>query len=159
MQKGIATLEIIIGTLIIALLLSAAIPNVTKILDRVSLDYETKRLYSELRFLQAMNRSKSSYKVAVGTGRTFDIDKACTMTINKNKFSYQILRGNIPVRDVHYMQNIKELTFSSNKITSNSNGQATDTSGKVLSNTLTLTSKLGKKSSIVFDSVGRIRGG
>ena len=159
MQKGIATLEIIIGTLIIALLLSAAIPNVTRILDSVSLDYETKSLYSELRFLQAMNRSKSSYKVAVGTGRIFDIDEACTMTINKNKFSYQILRDNIPVRDVHYMQNIKELTFSSNKITSNSNGQATDISGKILSNTLTLTSNLGKKSSIVFDSVGRIRGG
>ena len=52
MQKGIATLEVILAVLIIALLMKVAVPNATRLIDRAALDYETKRLYSELRFLQ-----------------------------------------------------------------------------------------------------------
>ena len=163
MQKGIATLEVILGTLIIALLLSAAIPNVTRILDRAALDYETKKLYSDLKFLQAMNRSKNP-NLIIGTGRS-DISNSekISMQLNTNTNSYQILRGTFPLRDAHYMQNISNfainVSIQANRITFNSYGQATDLHDTPLSCTLTLTSQLGKTSSIVFDSVGRIRGG
>lgn len=165
MQKGIATLEVILGTLIIALLLSAAIPNVTRILDRAALDYETKKLYSDLKFLQAMNRSKNP-NLITGTGRSDISDsEKFSMELNRNENvnSYQILRGTVPLREAHYMQNIRNfainVSIQANRITFNSHGQATDIQNNSLSCTLTLTSQLGKSSSIVFDSVGRIRGG
>lgn len=163
MQKGIATLEVILGTLIIALLLSAAIPNVTRILDRAALDYETKKLYSDLKFLQAMNRSKNP-DLAIGTSRD-DISpgEPISMEIKPTDNSYQIMRGTVPLREAHYMQNISNFAINvniqANRITFNSHGQATDIQNNPLSCTLTLTSQLGKTSSIVFDSVGRIRGG
>ncbi|MBQ6132327.1 MAG: type II secretion system protein [Selenomonadaceae bacterium] len=39
MQKGFATLEIILFTLIIAVLATATLPNAARIIDRVALDY------------------------------------------------------------------------------------------------------------------------
>ena len=167
MQKGIATLEVILGTLIIALLLSAAIPNVTRILDRVALDYETKKLYSDLKFLQAMNRS-NKFKLTIGTGGGLKnyvfSGEPISMQLNKKVNSYQILRGTVPLREAHYMQNIKTFAINVNiepsQITFNSHGRAMNIHDEILrSCTLTLTSRLGKSSSIVFDSVGRIRGG
>lgn len=153
MQRGIATLEIILATFIIALLMSIAVPNAVKIVDRIALDYETKRLYSDLRFLQAISRSDTFD--AVGTGRTdFDFVEAPYMQITPVKFSTQILRGNIPLREAHYMQNIKNISSPKNRISFDSDGKA-----NINSDSIVLTSRLGKKSAIVFDSVGRIRGG
>ena len=56
MQKGFATLEIILSTLIIVLLMTVAIPNAVRVVDTVKLDYETKRLYTQLKFLQSFDR-------------------------------------------------------------------------------------------------------
>lgn len=56
MQKGIATLEIILVVLIIAILTTTTLPNIANILDKVTLDYETKRLYTNMRFLQSFDR-------------------------------------------------------------------------------------------------------
>lgn len=161
MQRGFATLEIILVMFIIVLLMSVAVPNAARIVDRAALDYETKRLYSDLRFLQAINRS-GTFDTA-GTGRTdFDLDEVPYMQITPAKFSTQILRDNIPLREAHYMQHIKQIEFTgnvSNRITFGTTGQATNLSRNALSGNITLTSRLGKKSAIVFDSVGRIRGG
>ena len=161
MQRGFATLEIILVMFIIALLMSVAVPNAARIVDRAALDYETKRLYSDLRFLQAIN--KSGTFDAVGTGHTeLEVDAAPYMQITPAKFSTQILRGNVPIREAHYMQNIKRIDLTgnvSNKITFSTTGQVANFSGNALSGNITLTSRLGKKSAIVFDSVGRIRGG
>ena len=163
MQKGFATLEIIFGTLIIAVLLSCTLPNVERIIDRAALDYETKRLYSELRFLQAMNRSvKFNVK---GTERDdLGTPDAPFMQITPGYRKYQIMRGNnTPLRAAHKMQNVEFVEFKtkvpSNKITFDDTGQATDISGKALSNSIILTPHFGKRTEIVFDSVGRIRGG
>ncbi|MBQ7454581.1 MAG: hypothetical protein IJS69_06000 [Selenomonadaceae bacterium] len=155
MQKGIATIEVILGALIISLLLSVAIPNATRILDRVALDYETKKFYSDLRFLQAMSRSNRP--ILNGTGRTdFVFDETLYMQTYPASKSYQILRGNSsnPVREIHYMQNIKTFNTPANTISFDSTGKASITSGAIV-----LTSRLGKTSKIVFDSVGRLRGG
>ena len=154
MQRGFATLEIILAIMIIALLMTAAVPNAVRMIDSAALDYETKRLYSELRFLQAIDRSGTFD--ANGTGRTdFDIDAAPHMQIDPAKFSYQIMRGKVPLREVHYMQNIKGIAFkgsASKKISFYSNGESS-ANGRI-----TLTSQFDKSSAIVFDTVGRIRG-
>lgn len=153
MQKGFAMLEIILAMMIIALLMSAVLPNAIHVVDRAALDYETKRLYSELRFLQTINRSGTFN--AAGTGRTdFDLDSVPFMQITPSRFKWQILRGNIPLREAHYMKYIKNISSPKSRIFFDSEGKAT-----INSDSIVLTSRRGKKSKIVFDSVGRIRGG
>lgn len=162
MQRGFATLEIIFALIVIAVLMTVALPNVKRIIDRAALDYETKSLYSELRFLQSLNRSGKID--AAGSGRKFK-SEAPSLQISPSKFTWQILRGKTPIGDAHQMHHIKkiELNFetelSQNKITFDTNGQATNIAYSSLSGKLTLTSRLGKNSKIVFDSVGRFRGG
>ena len=56
MQKGFATLEIIFATLIIAILATCAVPNAARILDRATLDYETKKFYTDMRAVQSFDR-------------------------------------------------------------------------------------------------------
>lgn len=159
MQKGFATLEIIFATLIITLLMSVAIPNAVRIVDRVSLDYETKRLYSELRFLQTMNRS-GRFNLT-GTGLSIDRDELVYMRFTAAPPSYQVVRGlghtGTPVREPHYLSYGVKLSWKSGQrlytISSDSLGNL-----NVKSDTLILTSRLGKTNGIVFDSVGRLQG-
>lgn len=162
MQKGFATLEIIFAVFIIAVLMSCAIPNVVRIIDTVAFDYETKKFYSDLRFLQAVNRS-GKFNTS-GMGRSFIMnDSAIFMKINKETNSYQILRGdNTPLREAHYMRNLKKMEFGGNissPIQFDATGRVTNQNNSNLDGTITLTSRLGKTSKIVFNSVGRIRGG
>lgn len=156
MQKGFSTLEIIFAVFIIALLMSAAIPNAVRVVDRVALDYETKKLYSDLRFLQMFNRSSSVN--SVGTGKkNLELNTAPYMQFLPATPSRQILLdAATSLREEHFMRNIKSIYFKNNvtmsKITFDATGQSS------LSDTLILTSHFDKKSFIVFDSVGRIRG-
>ena len=161
MQKGIATLEVILAALIIALLMKVAVPNAERLIDKAALDYETKRLYSELRFLQAMNRS-ARFDVA-GTGG-FYITKDEYVSIKFTDTSYQVVRGlgytGKPVREVHYLPHVKKLSWKSGKTLSTI---SSDTLGKwnfgrdTRSDKLILTSRLNQKKYLVFDTVGRLR--
>ena len=56
MHKGLATLEIIFAMLIIAILATCAVPNAARILDRATLDYETKKFYTDMRAVQSFDR-------------------------------------------------------------------------------------------------------
>ena len=150
MQRGFATLEIIFATMIIAVLVSCTIPNVECVIDKVALDYETKRLYSELRFLQAINRS-GRFNVK-GTGRN-DLGTPNAPLMEINVDGYQILRGNTAIRAAHRIQNIREISSPTKRITFDDTGQS-NVNGSII-----LTSQFGKQSKIVFDTVGRIRGG
>lgn len=161
MQKGFATLEIIFVVLIISVLLSAIIPNVARIIDQAALDYETKRLYSELRFLQSLNRAERTS--AIGTGLSFAPTEFPVMKLFPDKKSWQILRGNKLLREEHFMRNIETVEFklndAENRITFSDTGHAVNMGGKALSGNIILTSRLGKKSKIIFNTVGRMRGG
>ena len=152
MQRGFATLEIIFVVLIIGILLSAAVPNAARVLDRAALDYETKCLYGDLRFLQATSRSGEAD--SLGTGRTdFQPEKLPYLQINSPQRSWQIMRGNKPVREEHFLRNGIEISSDKTLI-------RFDTSGSPnISTSIILTSRLGKQNKIVFDSVGRFRGG
>ena len=86
MQKGFATLEIIFAVIIVVALTTCALPNAVRMIDNVALDYEYKRLYSELRFLQAVSRSTSVSDA--GTGKNFASTVSPVMKISPDKSSY-----------------------------------------------------------------------
>ena len=167
MQKGFATLEIILAIMIIAVLTKFAVPNAVRLVDRAALDYETKRLYSELSFVKAIG--KLSTILDTGTGNTKIITSSgdkTVLVIDTLNGSYQAFRGTTfnkkAIREPHYLENGITISFKSSvpqdMITFNRLGNATDIANKALSNTLILTSRLKQKKHIVFDSVGRIRG-
>lgn len=155
MQKGFATLEIIFATMIIAILMGAAIPNVARVIDRVALDYETKRLYTDLRFLQSLNRMTNMKDTHFGT---LDDNPPINLIVYPERY---IFKRNYPnkIYAEHY--------FSNGVTVSKKNGTEIwqikfDDMGKVtpaISDSLMLNSRFKKKTSIIFDSVGRFRGG
>ncbi|MBR4641518.1 MAG: type II secretion system protein [Selenomonadaceae bacterium] len=154
MQKGFATLEIILMTFIIAVLVSVAIPNALRMIDRAALDYETKKLYTDLRFLQSFERMTTmndSHFTAV------ERDEVIIMYIYPERYVVQNNSAN-----KIYAEN-----FFSYDVTVDKQGGTDvwkiqfDDMGKVkpaISDSLKLTSRLKKDSYIVFDSVGRFRG-
>ncbi|MBR0061474.1 MAG: hypothetical protein IJP68_08335 [Selenomonadaceae bacterium] len=158
MQRGLATLEIIFAIIIIGVLVKVAVPNAARILDTAALDYETKKLYSELRFVQEMNRS--STVVSTGTGRTEQSGDYIILTIKRNEKFYQVSRGTASLGEPHnFSYGVTVKLENSNdeiiRIYFKSDGKA-DINDKN-SDTLTLTSRLGKKRYIRVNSVGRIR--
>ena len=158
MQKGIATLEVILAALIIALLMKVAVPNATRLIDRAALDYETKRLYSELRFLQAVNRSAKFDPAGTG-GFYVTKDEFLSIKFTTEPPSYQVVRGldlNVtgkPVREVHYLSYGVKLSSPKDSVNFDSQGKAS-----ITSNHITLTSRLNQTKKISFDSVGRMQG-
>ena len=158
MQKGLATLEIILAIIIIGVLVKVAVPNAAQILDTAALDYETKKLYSDLRFVQEMNRSSTISAAGMGnTNLLASSGNYIILTINRAENSYQVSNGTKSLREPHYfsygvtvkLENSNDATI---KIYFDTDGKA-----NINSNHITLTSRLGKKKYIIFDSVGRMR--
>ena len=150
MQKGIATLEIILVALIISVLASAAIPNVTRVLDRVTLDYETKKFYTDLRFLQSFDR------MAYMQDNHFDTNKDSRVTsvVYPEKYIFKKFSANKELGEHFFSRGVT----ASKKNNSDYWQIKFDDMGKIQpaeSDHLTLTSGLGKKFYIYFDSVGR----
>ncbi len=154
MQKGFATLEIILAIMIIGVLMKFAVPKAAQILDAAALDYETKRFYSELRFVQAMSIAEVDHPV---------------LFIDRTKNCYQVFKevhvsaSQQPIREPHYFSDGVTIKLDNNTnqtitINFDSEGKAKIPNVIGSSYTLILTSRLGKKKSIVFDSVGRIMG-
>ena len=168
MQKGFATLEIIFAVMIFALLAGAALPNAIRVLEISSLDYETKRLYSELRFAQALSRGSNVETVPMGEIE-FESKPGVTVMINSLNSSirpdnWKIFRDkdfdDKILREQHYLRYGEKFSFTRDtlkKISFDSAGHPTDMNNAAADGTLTLTTRSGRdKSSIVFDSVGRI---
>lgn len=155
MQKGLATLEIIFVTIIIAVLISATLPNVRRIIDTAALDYETKRLYSELRFVEAMNRSSKINTIGTGgTGLLTNSGEKPTLFIDYEGKYYQVFRDEgltKKIRKSHYLSYSVKISSPKNKINFDSDGKA-----NINSNHITLTSQFNSRD-IVFDSVGRLK--
>ena len=159
MQKGFATLEIIFATMIIAILMGAAIPNVARVIDRVALDYETKKLYTDLRFLQSLNRMTNMKDTHFGTTD----DNPINLIVYPERY---IFKRNSPnkIYTEHYFSNgvvsdknnigLRTITFDDmGKIRLLLEGKQQS------SYTLNLISRYEKKTAIIIDSVGRFRGG
>ena len=163
MQKGLATLEIILAIIIIAVLTKFALPNAARILDGAALDYENKRLYSELRFVQEKGKATTIDDIGM-EGIIKENGLPTCLFIYPDKNYYQVFRGTDTnkkaIREPHYLANGITISFKSgvpqNAITFNEAGNAIKLDRSSLSNTLILTSRFGKKY-IVFNSVGRMR--
>ena len=164
MQKGFATLEFILAIMIIGVLMKIAVPKAAQIIDVATLDYETKRFYSELRFIQAMGRSSPTVIKGMGNIPPVTVaDSSPTLFINRTENYYQVFKGasiyiDKPIREPHYFSNGVTIKFEKKDdptitINFDSEGKAS-----INSDTLTLTSRLGKNKYIRIDSVGRIRG-
>ena len=159
MQKGFATLEAIFFVLIISILTAVAIPQAKNLVERATLDYEQKRLYSELKALQTFSRSASVSDLGMsGAIPTATSTEVAIVFDGGNR--YEIQRSNKPIREAHVLSN--GVTFSKDKLigfTINFHD------GKANTNSATIIFKPRKPKSkmfvptIVFDSVGRIRGG
>ncbi|MBE8949302.1 MAG: type II secretion system protein [Quinella sp. 3Q1] len=156
MQKGFATLEIILFTLIIAVLATATLPNAARVIDRVALDYETKKLYTDLRFLQSLERM-TNMESGHFTGDTInEIDR---MIIYPNYYTLEKTANN-KIYYEHYFSS--GVTASEKSKTEPTWVVKFDEAGRIspsISDSLKLTSRFNKISYIVFDSVGRFRGG
>lgn len=149
MQRGFATFEVILAALIVALLAGVTVPNVVRVVDKVALDYETKRLYTDLRAVQAFDRMTNMKDGHFGKNIA---DDSIRMTITVA--GYVIEKNS---NDTIYTTHL----FSNGVTADKSKTIRFDDMGKVTpadSDTLRLTARYGR-SSIVFDSVGRFRGG
>lgn len=162
MQKGFATLEVILVIFIISVLMTCAVPNAASIIDKVSLDYETKRLYSDLRFVQALDRSTTVTDAGMtdvlNNNKIFPPPVASIVFDNpiNNSSSWQIVRGledNAPaVREKHILSYGVKISSPSRDVHFSFEGEAS-----ITSNNITLKSRRGKEQYIRFDSVGRFR--
>lgn len=162
MQRGLATLEMILAIMIIGVLVKVAVPNAARILDTAALDYETKKLYSELRFIQEMGRSSTIDDKGMGGTNLLGNNGGdhVLLTIKRSENSYQVSRGTKPLREPHNLSyGVTVKLENSNdaiiRIYFKSDGKAdiNDKNG----DTLTLTSRRGKKRYIILNSVGRMR--
>ena len=172
MQKGIATFEIVMMIFIVAVLVSCAVPNAVRVVDRFSLDYETRRLYSDLRFLQSISRPTKISTAPMGAEFLgIDLSPEIYLVIETPEngvHSWQIVRGldsKNPVRKPHTLLNGVKISFRKStqiKIKCDYEGEFTILgvdSNSDEETTLVLKSRLGKESKIVFNTVGRMRGG
>ena len=153
MQKGFATLEVILAVLIVSLLASAAIPNAIRTLDRVTLDCETKKIYTDLRFLQSFGRMTNMKDTHFSTTD----DNPINLIVYPERYVFKKVSDN-KIYAEHYFSNY---VTASKKSGTGIWQIKFDDMGKVTpaeSANLKLNSRFGK-SSIIFDSVGRFRGG
>ena len=148
MQKGFATLEIVLVIMIIAILATTTIPSAARIIDRVSLDYETKRIYTDLRFIQSFDR------MAYMKDSHFDTnyDERIKFVIYSDRYVFE-KNSDGKIYTENYFS--KGVMMNKTKII------IFDDMGRInpaKSDTLTLSSKFGSPKYFRFDTVGRFRG-
>ena len=148
MQKGFATLEIVLVIMIIAILATTTIPSAARIIDRVSLDYETKRIYTDLRFIQSFDR------MAYMKDSHFDTnyDERIKFVIYSDRYVFE-KNSDGKIYTENYFS--KCVMMNKTKII------IFDDMGRInpaKSDTLTLSSKFGSPKYFRFDTVGRFRG-
>ncbi|MBR2520514.1 MAG: prepilin-type N-terminal cleavage/methylation domain-containing protein [Selenomonadaceae bacterium] len=160
MQKGFASLEIILAVLIISLLATVAVPNAANFLDKAALDYEQKRLYSELQLVRTLSRtttvSPTGMNMTNFLNSRITVNKRAELAINRYTNSYQILREEKPLREAHYFSNGVKFSAETDVPTRISFDQSGYSD--INSKSIVLISRRGVTSKIIFDSVGRIRG-
>ena len=154
MQKGFAMLEVILFMAVTAILATIAVLKIPQVLDKVYLDYETKRFYSEVRFVQAANRSARFDEEIFSqnfNGVSYD---NIILSIAPNQKSYSVKRGTSSIRKIHRLQ--KNMTISYDPGLQSIYFSPDGTHSK--SGHVTLKTQRGTAVNIYFDSVGRWRG-
>ena len=161
MQKGIATLEIIFIMLITSFLASVTIPQTVKVIDEVALDYETKKFYTDLKFLQAFDRMTNMKDTHFGTN---DEKSVMSLEIPNEKTSYIITNRNSLKGNYREHPLPKDFSFDYegtddfSYIKFDDMGKPNNSNRNALSGHIRILSPFDKNFFIVFDSVGRVRG-
>lgn len=164
MQKGFASLEIILVVMIITILATVAVPNAIRIVDRAAVRYEQKRLYSELQFVRTLNRNANVYSTGMNGKASFlssasSAGNIIELEINRGTNTYRILRDGDEIREPHKLSNGVTLSYETNvpdKIWFDASGYLKSSGSNSI--TIVLISRRGYKSKMVLDNVGRIRG-
>ena len=161
-QGGLAALEVVIVAAIVAIFATAAVPKMARVLDKVQLDYEMKRLYSTLNFARSLGKS-STYKPLIFDASLFENQSGAVElqirndrdTIAKNR--YEIWRpASSSVRYYrHYLSGGVKLDFDGASPMQIHFDKSPSYSS--MNDTVTLTSKFGK-AYVTADSVGRFLG-
>lgn len=160
-QRGFSTLEIILVVSIIGIFSTVAVPKMTRLVDKVCLDYEMKHLYSDLNLARSVGKSSTFH------GGIFpDIEdsqhklefwiygKNYTTATARNR--YQIMRSSVSAYRHHLTNNINLDLLHGNalqKFTFNNQNRYDE-----WSKTIELDLKSKPVAVIYFDSVGRWRG-
>lgn len=170
MQKGFATLEVIFATIIIAVLISVAIPNAAHVIDRVELDYETKKLYTDLKFVQSFDRmtnmkeshfNKNEEANIVSIEFISNIDNSKTSYTIKKRTTQTVYDNHpLPAGFIFSFDGTDD--FSYIKFDDMGKPRAMNTpqnpNGKILDGHIRINSRFGKDSCIFFNTVGRFHG-
>lgn len=160
-QGGLAALEVVIVAAIVAIFATVAVPNAARILGKVQLDYEMKRLYSTLEFGRSLGKSSTYKPVVFGSKLVDGYSNQIEMnirkdsdTVAKNSYEIQIVGKS----EKYYQHNLRgdvKLIFNGGSpltVTFDDAGKYSSMNG-----TVTLTSKFGK-AYVTADSVGRFHG-
>ena len=148
-QRGLATLEIILVVMIIAVLTTIAVPKMARLVDKVQLDYEMKIFLSTLDFAKSLNKS-AFYNREIFQNTDLDKVSDVRVNINENLRRYEIKQDS-EVLQSHDLP----AGFS---IKRNSSLKVSISFFESNSGHITLTSKFGDKRYIYIDSVGRWSG-
>jgi len=161
-QNGFATLEIILIIGIIAIFSTVAVPKMARILDKVALNYELKRLYSELNFARSIGKSSmiegGIFNTFYNTGNgqiEFWLYSRNYSSANMRNL-YQMKRPAVTSSYYYRYKLTNDIKLDGNnsvrKISFNNSGTFISQPG------IELTSKYNYKAYIYLDTVGRIRG-
>ena len=152
-QRGFATLEIIFIMLIISILAGSVIPKISRSLDTVQLDYETKKFIGEFYLAKSLNHTAN---YSANKFFSLHLDSAYPVIIDVHEKFYYFKRHTSEIGDRNYLVNGMSIKFS-------------DTDSKIFqfndeedyyrgsSVNMIFKSRLGRNSELVIDSVGRIR--
>lgn len=160
MQKGIATLEIILAVFIVGLLASCAVPNAVRVLDRITLDYETKRLYTELRFLQSHERMTLMRDSHFNQNENENFQSK--LTVYPERYAVTKTDDDKIVYSEHKFFNGVTASKKDYKnfwaIKFDDMGKPKSLKDSALNGHIVIKSRQGKELYFIFDSVGRFRG-
>ena len=160
MHKGLATLEIIFAMLIIAILATCAVPNAARILDRATLDYETKKFYTDMRAVQSFDRM-TNMEEEYPFGST---NRDSTINFHIEDKVYTIMKISPPEKfyQTYYLPSGFHLSEYSSPdlsyIKFDDMGQPKSKDSRALNGHIVINSRLNQATKIVFDSVGRFHG-
>lgn len=149
-QRGLATLEIILVVMIIAVLTTIAVPKMARLVDKVQLDYEMKIFLSTLDFAKSLNKSAFYNREIFQYAPLSNTPSKVQVNINENLRRYEIKQDSAVLQshDLPAGFSIKR-NGSLGVMINVSEGN---------SGHIALTSKFGDKRYIYFDSVGRWSG-
>ena len=144
-QKGFATLEIIFIMLIISILAGSVIPKISRSLDTVQLDYETKKFIGEFYLAKSLNRT-ANYSGNIFFGN-LNLDPAYSVQIDVHEKFYYLKRNTSEIGDRNYLA--KGMKFSDSKVFQ-FNDEEDYYRGS--SDNLIIISRHGRKSELVVES-------